>query len=160
MEPLIQLLFQPSVEDGQQGFKRSSMSYKKAGEQLGITPYAIKRAVDAWLEGGMEAVRELKWGSGHNPMKIATSTEMDWLCSKEILIVQNGLTLHEKAVIFNRTYDRELTGVDVSDLYRSRGVTQQHTVTAVGVRKLTEANMLKQISFIDDARTRVAALFQ
>ena len=63
MEPLIQLLFQPSVEDVQQGFKRTSVSYKKAGEQLGITPYAIKRAVDAWLDGGMEAVRELKWSS-------------------------------------------------------------------------------------------------
>ena len=48
--------------------KKSYPTEKEVATLLRITPYQVKRVVNAWKSGGIQAARDLKWGAGR-PLK-------------------------------------------------------------------------------------------
>ena len=48
--------------------KKAYATEKEVASLLRITPYQVRRVVNAWKSGGIQAARDLKWGAGR-PLK-------------------------------------------------------------------------------------------
>jgi transposase len=48
--------------------KKAYPTEKEVASLLRITPYQVRRVVNAWKSGGIQAARDLKWGAGR-PLK-------------------------------------------------------------------------------------------
>lgn len=65
-----------------------------AAKQLNTTPYKLKRLLEAYWNGGEEALKQMQWGSGAPLKKLSlTDAQISKIVARETLTAQAHLSL-------------------------------------------------------------------
>ena len=90
------------------------------------TPHAVRRVLKAFKEGGLSAVKALRWTRGRPKKEDPISGEdWQWATDKGTLYAQVGLTLKARALMLSNRVGRSVKPWELRRLYRMSGVTQQ-----------------------------------
>ena len=85
--------------------KRASVA--STAKALGLTPYAVRKIMVAYEQGGEEEVSLLRWGAGRPAKNLFLSQEqLDHMVSKTTLNLQVGMSLKARALQYSQLYQR------------------------------------------------------
>jgi transposase len=121
---------------------------------LGCTRHGVDKLAKAYRQDGLEAVGQLKWGSGR-PLKFYgyTQMELDKIVSKQTTRTQAGLSMKARAIRISEEYGKPISAYQLKKLYKGRGVSEQKPQVRGGRPHLQPIH--EQAAKIADCKRRV-----
>jgi hypothetical protein len=142
---ILALLYQQVSGEGEPlKLERSANSIAAIARAHNETRDAVMRIHAAFEGGGPDAVKALRWGEGRPCKNEVLAEELRWLCDPGTLKIQAHLTMEQRAQTFNLRYSRHISGKDVRQLYKGRGITRQRFAVSLGPPKATVKSLGKQ----------------
>ena len=134
--------------------KRSKASVAETARILGCTRHRVDKLAKAYMQGGEEAVGQLKWSAGR-PLKFHgyTQGELDIIVSKQTSKTQAGLSMRARAMRISEEYGKPISAYQLKKLYKGRGVSEQKPKVRGGRPQLQPIH--EQAAKIADCKRRV-----
>ena len=134
--------------------QRKNASVAETARILGCTKHRVDRLAKAYMQGGVEAVGQLRWRAGR-PLKYHgyTQEELDVIVSKQGLKTQAGLSMKARAIRVSEEYGKSISAYQLRQIFKGRGVTTQKPQVRPGRPKFMPIH--EQAAKIEDCKRRV-----